>query len=846
MNFLRQFNQIHSLRTSIVALILVVAVMFLNSSASAQGTQGMLPKPITSREFDGYAKRLVLSDPQKQALEPIHEEYREKFRQLRENDIQDFLDETAKMMEGGTITLPQRESIEKMLRNIKRILGKIKNLDNRYFGQVELLLDESQLTIMPRVRLARERARYRQASMMGTGGFSNSSGVDLSEIYSKLDLSLDEATASHSAVVNYEKQLTSAMKDVSQATMSMTLDMVDAIRELGITSIDTTDPEALAEYSQAMQTIWKDIGNNLTKKTQKISDLNNKTLDKIVALITEKNARDLKYSYYRKAYPMASFDLRGSQMRFELALRYPDLNEQQRQLITDAASDHQNAHDRITEEMVDFLEDFNKNRSMFDAMTDQNIWQEYQEKLSEFHTRRQELNETAKTSLDAQLGEELVAKINDPRSWANSTNAEPAEAPRQTQLNAYLEDSDFEESYISYGGGIIRPPAIPIRKSELSRIAEKLGLNDQQQLIVQELHQQYTEQYQQFAQKQQTEIQKAYKELREKQQSSGFGVAFEYEDISQKQQTEKLDTLGKLDSTFLDDVQLLLDDSAPANALERLRLARKRILYDQEIAGSYRVSFGGDNESNEPHVDLTTVIRNSLTDLLITNEIDSILYEYEKNLTNEFSERYDLEIQEQKRKREIMNELIAKQEDESDASDIAFNMEWTLAMQEINNDVKQSNDEIVKLNRDTIDELLEIVDGSSAKQLRRAYKRASYPVVYQDMNSGERYISAAFKLRDITDNQSMSIKMYELEFQPQYEKLCDKLVDIYEYSISTSAAVYGNPEFWQEYQKRQQKVQVIQFDRNELNAKAKRRLRQILSPVQLERIGLRKAENSPG
>ena len=130
-----QINHIQSIRTALVVLILVVAA-FTNSKANAQGTQGMLPKPITSKEVDNYAKRLVLSKQQVRALEPLHEKYREDFRQLRENDIQDFLDETAKMMEGGMMTMPQRKTIEKMLRNIKRILGKIKNLDNRFFSQV--------------------------------------------------------------------------------------------------------------------------------------------------------------------------------------------------------------------------------------------------------------------------------------------------------------------------------------------------------------------------------------------------------------------------------------------------------------------------------------------------------------------------------------------------------------------------------------------------------------------------------------------------------------------------------------------------------------------------------------
>ncbi len=48
----------------------------------------------------------------------------------------------------------------------------------------------------------------------------------------------------------------------------------------------------------------------------------------------------------------------------------------------------------------------------------------------------------------------------------------------------------------------------------------------------------------------------------------------------------------------------------------------------------------------------------------------------------------------------------------------------------------------------------------------------------------------------------------------------------------------------QEYMQRQQKLGGIKFDRSELNAKARRRLRQILTPEQLARIGLAPEEIS--
>ena len=186
------------------------------------------------------------------------------------------------------------------------------------------------------------------------------------------------------------------------------------------------------------------------------------------------------------------------------------------------------------------------------------------------------------------------------------------------------------------------------------------------------------------------------------------------------------------------------------------------------------------------------------------------------------------------------------QAEESGSTMMAINMEYARAMQEIGEDVRKANKAIANFNRSTLDEIIATIDDSSGSQLQRAYKRACYPNIYQNTNSGEHLISASKKMNDLSDEQRMSISLLELEFQPQYEVLCDKMVDIYEEPSSAVSQTFDDPDFVKEYMQRQQKLQVIQFDLNELGAKAKRRLRQILTPTQLERIGLRTDEKSPG
>src|SRR5687767_7340023 len=81
----------------VVWILASAAVIGIQAPAYAQGTMGAVPDPITSRELTSYGDRLKLSAQQRQAIESLHDQYREEFRLLRENDIEKLLNESRGM-----------------------------------------------------------------------------------------------------------------------------------------------------------------------------------------------------------------------------------------------------------------------------------------------------------------------------------------------------------------------------------------------------------------------------------------------------------------------------------------------------------------------------------------------------------------------------------------------------------------------------------------------------------------------------------------------------------------------------------------------------------------------------
>ena len=104
--------------------------------ASAQGTSGMLPTPISSRDLDVYGETLDLTREQRDAIDAIHEQYREDFRVLREGDIEAYMGEVSGMWRAGFRSL-NREAIEESIQKLDRVMRKIRLTDDRLFDGVD-------------------------------------------------------------------------------------------------------------------------------------------------------------------------------------------------------------------------------------------------------------------------------------------------------------------------------------------------------------------------------------------------------------------------------------------------------------------------------------------------------------------------------------------------------------------------------------------------------------------------------------------------------------------------------------------------------------------------------------
>ena len=128
-------------RPHAIVTAILLALFALTAPAAAQGTSDTLPDPISSNDLDRWASWLELTEQQRLAIDPFHDDYRTAFKSLREGDIEAFMEDFRGLRQ-GFMQIPNSEQIEDLLDQSERLLGRIRTLDERLFAGMDTVLTE--------------------------------------------------------------------------------------------------------------------------------------------------------------------------------------------------------------------------------------------------------------------------------------------------------------------------------------------------------------------------------------------------------------------------------------------------------------------------------------------------------------------------------------------------------------------------------------------------------------------------------------------------------------------------------------------------------------------------------
>lgn len=842
-----------------LAAVLLGAVFALSPQAHAQGTNGMLPDPIADHDLSAYARRLGLSEQQRLAIDAFHAQYLEEFRRLRQEQIDPYLQESANILGRIMLSADSKEA-KSSLNELNRLISRIRSLDEGLFNQIQTVLSEEQAEIMPSVRQMRQRQRSR-AGLVRFVGFANPGArIDLAEYIETMELAPPEGEAIRPLLMEYEAQLTGALRSLYQATTNMYLNMIEQIEKLNATATGRGDPRR--QFGERLRQVWTEASADVMAEASKISALNRRFFRRFATLLSEDAADRLQGEYYRQAYPDVYRGTVECLGRYDAALRLPDLSQEQHTAIDAARQALRDRHQRLADQMIDAWEALRKTQTFFGGRSRSD--NPDQERLRRLQAERDELNERALESLLALLGPDLAERLHQaqaeesdadetvtrmgsagatvtrrgggggPRSWTTSpAGGAPAEPEALRGADPYL------------------PP--PISEREAQRFAEVLEFGDDQRIVLDVLHGDYLDAYEALRER----LIEPILDLRE----TMWSLDPESEEIRPPSADviDELFTMRRaafaeirdLDESFFDNVRLALvddDDESHGAKLTRLRLSRQRLAYNREAARSgtgfrrqgNRMFFGRSSPDHfEYRIDLTAIIEGQYLSDEDLAALESVLVEYERAAVDAFKQRYELSFQYGQATERLSAAAAGQARGPGRGMDRSVGDEFRRLMETVGRQLREAETAIAQLNRRTLQRLADLLSDSAAATVRSAYRREAFPQVYEDPTAVEGRFAAALALPDLTGAQRAQVNETLVEYRSAYVALCEQMADLQaEDAREADPTNARDPGYWQRRQERRTQMERLRFDRNDLNEKALRQLRASLSEDQLQRLGL--------
>lgn len=799
-------------------ILICATVLIPSRNSEAQGTSGTLPGPINSQQLAVIAERLHLSASQRLSMELAHDDYRHQFRLLREGEIAAFLEEQRKV-QGG---IPKREVVEKILDEYERINLKIAVLDNTLFDQFLPMLTEQQQSIVPRLRLARERRRYEVQQTMASFGRRT---VDLSELFHELDLAQDDFLAADAIIASYEKRMTVIMRKQNKAINRMTLDMMDGLAEQGYIDITQEellqDPKLLQEVLGHISSIYADLRGKVAEYSDDLRELNMRTYHQVASTIPSIEARHFRNTFYRGTYPRLGLIVAHSEGDWMAkALLLDTLTSEQRDLLRTTSDDYQHQLDLLLATGITSVENFWANFSPFEI--NQEAADQLASDISELQTRANEINEKMELAVEQQFGAEAVAQIrHEVAEMGNKTTT-----PVAVESNNALEEDamyDVIQSY-PFSGDRFLPQRI--NRRDIKRFTQQMQLEGDMSKVLDVLHTDYLERMSSL---------EILDQLRDARNEARVGSGSEQpsKDKINRVYTlrrQAIETVISTEKSFFEDLRAIVDNDKE-QLLNRVGHCRHRRAYAGSVNAQYSL---GSDHSNEAVVDVVSLLLEEQPSEETIQRVDNVITQYEENALQAFRNRFEAQLQMQQLADQWTAEItLAAQEDITAV--IELQNQYRAVMKQPTSLVQQTDLAIVELNRDTLSQLLIQLPDQLANSLQTAYNHAAYPSIYQDPSRVERQIAAALKLDDLTPSQREQLVNLGSTYLNEYEKFSEEMID--QLSTSSINVVGLEPEAFRAWQEQQQQLAKVKFDRNELNGRAISQLRIILNEEQISRIG---------
>ena len=780
------------------------------------------------------------------AIEGLHDGYRERFRLLRENEIEHFLTKT-KAMQGG---MPKKEQIEEFTKSYDRVNKQIAEVDDSFFDGVVTLMGEERRISVQRARDTRSRTRSNGGMLRGL--MSQYPSVDLSAIALEMGLTPEELATIDPMLAIYEQNLTASIKDLGVASTRMMRDMFDELEKAGFGEVSQEDmmkdPEKMKQMMETTQSAMAKAGERMKAKSRKLSEFNNKTCQALAGQLTGDSKRKLRALYLAKAYPELSSDPSGANVLFKRALRLKKLDDAAREQIRAAYLQWQAADDAFVEQSIKEIDESRASHKWMDFTGNG----DNAKKMAERMKQRKEIATKALKSVSPLVGNPHLQfmfensneiggqEITDESLDIIEDGDDASTGEESSGINARAadaEDPSFEQETVITNRG-------PMGESAIDLIATQLALDDSGKALLKTMHQDYMKKWDEEIRTEQSRVDdlNSGRWARAAKNSDDMNVDETKQTAYFNGRKALLQKSTEVDEAFLNElISVLGEKSTPVLQMAKLERVLERLESNKGMFGGFD-SFMGASESL---VNIVTVLNSAKLSPeeqakvreALAMKIDPLI----KDQLTLLSQSIDQDREMEEMGMRSAAKFSGQNEEKPDMVEMQKLGMETMAIQARQTELKTKRTAAVRAAWATA---IAPLGEKQQASLQLAFDEHAYPSIFKDSRSASPFIEKALALHDLSDDQRKQLQSLSETSRAEHVDFCRKMLPK-KAAGPPPAQAEEMQQYWQEQMQVANAREKIRFERDEHSQRAISAIRRILNESQVNQInGLANYEKS--
>lgn len=810
----RVFRSGMSLLAAALCLLLPV------QRAAAQGGDGFIPSPFSSESFNKSITTLKPTYEQRLALEAAHEAYKTRFRQLRDSEAEMILRRMHEVQSNSMFRVPKKRDVEELLRMRRTLIGQIMAMEGELFDRMAEALHERQMGGLARIRRARERAIWSEGDMMS--GMGGGDAPDLVNIVMSLQLTDEELGRIDPALVEYEISMNAAVKNLHDKALGMISSVVDVMSQMGLDEVDITDQDQMMEYGRRIQEAMQRFMKEVQDAAARVDAVGERGHLSLMQVMPASRVPEYEKAYLRRRYPDVFTDWTSPERMFEQARKIEGLDGGALAAIDAAEAAWRPQYEAASKKLMTISDKTRASQRAsfdFDGSAWEAIWRDRQAAEQERNT----INQRAEQALLAALGEERFQPLQSYRGVdADAAGHGPGAVLDEAEGGVMV-----GESPEAPGMGMsmmIRPDHLlpaPISDEEWAAYAARLDLSPDARVLTGEFLKEYRRQFDAVMA---DDFQRLVNEPRGKMwgedalnEQAASQVIAGRRTVAQR--------LAALEEEFFGDVALVITDAQRAR-LPMIRRARECMIYDaREMAQR------GYQEGAVNLMELLGSLR--LTDAE-TRSIDAALLKYEEQLLPIVKSQHETMLAQEEA--QIKGQPLMRKIQQDPEANMDAWAEWERLMEPLEERLQQLTRRRLELDKSSLPEFIAALPPDPAARLKELHDQRRYPRVFPDRGDARTSVESALQLPDLSPAQRTTLERIAAEHDAGHRALCQEMVALLDSLGESPDWEPQNARAIMEWQRNQERVEILQLDRAEFNETTRRRLRAVLGEPQAARV----------